>query len=106
MTIARPANSIRGESEIDVGGRKLKLRPTFENLVAAEQELGSLFAMVERAAESDLKIAEMATLIWHCLDAEDRPDREVVGSAIVKMGLVAATRPTRAVLTQVLQGQS
>ena len=106
MIAERPANPLRGETEIEINGRTIKLRPSFESLVAAEQELGSLFAMVERAAEGDLKIAEMATLIWHCLDIQDRPDRDAVGSAIIKMGLVAATTPTRAVLAQVLQGQS
>jgi Phage tail tube protein, GTA-gp10 len=43
------------------------LRPTFAALVAAEEELGPLFALVERAASGTLKLSEMVALFWHCL---------------------------------------
>ena len=39
-------NMARGEALIRVGGAELTLRPTFAALVAAEDELGSLFALV------------------------------------------------------------
>jgi Phage tail tube protein, GTA-gp10 len=56
------ANPARGEASILVGGERLVLRPSFEALVAAEEELGPLFALVERAAAGGLKLAEMAAL--------------------------------------------
>lgn len=103
MTAA--ANPLRGESTLIVAGRSFVLRPTFESLVLAEAELGSLFALVERAAAGALTLTEMSALLWHCLPPENRPDRAAVGKAVLAMGLVAATQPVRTVLAQVLQGQ-
>lgn len=100
-----PANPLRGEGMLIVAGVAHVLRPSFEHLVLAEAELGSLFALVERAAAGSLTIAEMTALLWHCLPAETRPERTAVGEALLAMGLVAATQPVRAVLAQVLQGQ-
>ena len=60
------ANAARGEAGLAIGGETLVLRPSFEALVAAEAELGSLFALVERAAEGRLTLAETAALFWHC----------------------------------------
>ncbi len=99
------ANPLRGESALTVAGAHHVLRPTFENLVLAEAELGSLFALVERAAAGALTLTEITTLLWHCLPTDQRPERAAVGQAVLAMGLVAATGPVRAVLAQVLQGQ-
>jgi len=99
------ANPLRGECALTVAGVPYVLRPSFEHLVLAEAELGSLFALVERAAAGALTLAEMTTLLWHCLPGETRPERTAVGEALLAMGLVAATQPVRAVLAQVLQGQ-
>lgn len=99
-------NPLRGEAALVVAGVTHVLRPSFENLVLAEAELGSLFALVERAAAGALTLTEMATLLWHCLPAEGRPDRLAVGQAVLAMGLVEATGPVRAVLAQVLQGEA
>ena len=104
MTAA--ANPLRGESVLMVAGVGYVLRPTFESLVLAEAELGSLFALVERAAAGALTLTEMTALLWHCLPPESRPDRAAVGQAVLTMGLVAATQPVRAVLAQVLQGEA
>lgn len=100
-----PANPLRGECALSVAGARYVLRPSFEHLVLAEAELGSLFALVERAAAGALTLAEMTALLWHCLPADARPERAAVGEALLAMGLVAATQPVRAVLAQVLQGQ-
>lgn len=100
----RPANAARGEASITLDGRTCVLRPSFEALVAAEEELGSLFALVERASSGALTIAEMAGLIWHCLPPDHRPDRAAVGQAVIGMGLVEAARPIRTILAQVLKG--
>ena len=100
----RPANELRGEACLVIAGEAHLLRPSFEHLVAAESELGSLFALVERAADGALTIAEIAALLWHCLPPEARPDRAAVGAAVIDMGLVKATQPVRAVLAQILEG--
>lgn len=102
--MTRIANPMRGEAAITIAGHDYLLRPTFEALVAAEEELGSLFAMVERVSQGSLGLAEMSALIWHCLPAANRPDRTTVGEAVLAMGLIEATRPLRAIFTQVLKG--
>jgi hypothetical protein len=101
------ANPVRGEAAFPVDGEAVRLRPSFEALVAAEEELGPLFALVERAAAGGLRLAEMAALFWHC--AEPRPEaltRERIGAAIVELGLAGATPALRVLLSQILQGGS
>lgn len=103
--MTRPANPLRGEAEFTLGSDCFVLRPSFDALVAAEQELGSLFAIVERASEGALTLTEITGLLWHCMAEDQRPNREVVGEAVLKCGLVAATKPIRIILAQVLQGR-
>tara|TARA_E500000305_G_scaffold106205_1_gene104506 strand:+ start:392 stop:715 length:324 start_codon:yes stop_codon:yes gene_type:complete len=107
MSEAAPAfaNSVRGEASIVIGGQSRVLRPTFSALVAAEEELGSLFALVERAAEGKLRLAEIATLFWHCLAQRDNLTREQVGEAVLSMGLAKTAKPLRVLLGQILQGR-
>ncbi|NCP13762.1 MAG: gene transfer agent family protein [Sphingomonadales bacterium] len=100
------ANPLRGECALAVNGLNYVLRPSFENLVLAEAELGSLFALVERAAGGALTLTEMTALLWHCLPIETRPERVAVGQAVLAMGMVSATGPVRAVLAQVLKGEA
>jgi hypothetical protein len=61
-----PANSVRGEASLRVGETDILLRPTFAALVPAEEEIGPLFALVERAAAGQLRLSEMVALFWHC----------------------------------------
>jgi hypothetical protein len=51
------ANAARGEATIYVKNAALMLRPTFAALVAAEEELGPLFALLERAADGRARTA-------------------------------------------------
>ena len=99
------ANPLRGEASIRIAGEVRTLRPSFAALVAAEEELGPLFALVERASEGQLRLAEIATLFWHCLQSRDGLTRDGVGEAILAGGLAAATRPLRALLAAILQGR-
>jgi len=99
------ANPVRGEAELCVGGQLLVLRPSFEALVAAETELGSLFALVERAAEGRLTLAETAALFWHCV--RERPEglsREQIGAAVAEAGLARVAPVLKGLLRQILQG--
>ena len=63
------ANPLRGEACLRVNGEMLVVRPSFAALVAAEEELGPLFTLVERAADGRLGLGEMIGLFWHCLVA-------------------------------------
>lgn len=99
-------NPVRGEAGLRVNGLELVLRPSFAALVAAEDELGPLFALVERAAAGGLKLSEMAALFWHCL--RDRPEpltRIAFNEAVAVAGLVAVTPALKVLLRQILQGQ-
>lgn len=89
-----------------VGASVYVLRPSFAALVAAEIELGPLFALVERAADGRLALGELACLFWHCV--KERPEaltREEVGEAVVEQGLAAVTSALRVLLGQILQGR-
>lgn len=82
------------------------LRPTFAALVAAEEELGPLFALVERAADGGLKLSQMVALFWHCRhDAAPGMSREEFSEAIAGAGLAAATPALKILLGQILGGQ-
>jgi hypothetical protein len=104
--VSATANPLRGEAVLRVGGTAHVLRPSFGALVAAEAELGPLFALVERAADGRLALGELAGLFWHCV--RDRPaelTREAVGEAVVAQGLAAVTPALRMLLGQILQGR-
>jgi len=99
-------NPLRGEAGVRVAGEMLVLRPSFAALVAAEGELGSLFALVERAAEGGLRLAEIVALFWHCLrDPPEGVTRDRLGEAVVEAGLAAAMPAVRALLSQVVRGR-
>ncbi len=104
--MTRAANEARGEAALQVRGETLLLRPSFAALVAAEEELGPLFALVERAAEGKFRLSEMAGLFWHCI--AERPDsctRERLGEALAEQGLAKATPVLKLLLMQILQGR-
>lgn len=103
--MSRPANALRGEAAILVQGRARLLRPSFAALVAAEEELGPLFALVERAGRGELRLSEIAALFWHCLAEPDGVSRDQMGEAVLAMGLVEAAKPLRVLLGQILQGR-
>ena len=100
------ANPHRGEASLEIGGSRLLLRPSFAALVAAEEELGPLFALVERAGNGQLRLGEMAALFWHCLVSRDGLDRDAVGNAVLQLGLAEASKPLRVLLGQILQGEA
>jgi hypothetical protein len=100
------ANPVRGECALRVDGCDLVLRPSFQALVAAEGELGPLFALVERAAAGTLGLGELVALFWHCLrDLPEGMTRERLGEAIVTLGLAKATPVLRVLLGQILAGR-
>lgn len=82
------------------------LRPSFAALVAAEEELGPLFALVERAASGQLKLSEMVALFWHCrFDVPADVTRDAFSDAVTVGGLATATPALKTLLGQILGGQ-
>ncbi len=105
MSDGQSANPARGEAALLVGGKPRVLRPTFACLVAAEEELGPLYALVERAGESRLRLSEVAALFWHCLAERGELTRDQIGEAVMAKGLAATAGPLRTLLYQILQGR-
>ena len=99
------ANPVRGEASLPIGHRQCLLRPSFDALVRAEEELGPLFALVERAGEGQLRLSEIAALFWHCADQHEELTRDTVGEAVLAMGLAGAAVPLRILLGEILRGQ-
>ena len=100
------ANPHRGEASLQVGGEILVLRPSFTALVAAEQELGSLFALVDRASEGELQLGEIAALFDHLSSGRaEGITRERIGEAVVETGLAGISPVLRKVLGQILKGR-
>ena len=99
-------NPVRGEAELRIAGERLVLRPSFSALVAAESEIGPLFAVVERAVEGRLGLSEMVGLFWHCL--RERPEgltREGFAEGVTAGGLAACTPALKMLLGQILAGR-
>lgn len=97
------ANTARGEAVLRTENAAFMLRPTFAALAAAEEELGSLFALVERAADGQLRVTEMVALFWHCR-TNVAPDLslEDFAEVVVEVGLSAATPVLKSLLAQIL----
>ncbi len=99
----QPANVLRGEVALRLDGRDLVLRPSFAALVAAEEELGPLGALIERAAAGDLRVRDMASLFWHC--AQDRPESRADFEAdLIAEGLATLLPVYRALLARIFGG--
>lgn len=104
--MSEAANTLRGEAELELNGKRLILRPSFAALVAAEEELGSLFDLVERAANGRLRLSEIVGLFWHVI--KDRPDdltRDDFGEGMMALGLAGVTPALKILLKQILQGR-
>lgn len=100
--MSRSVNPVRGEASV----AGIMLRPSFAALVAAEEELGPLFALVERAAAGKLKLSEMVALFWHCrFEAPADVSRDAFSDAVADAGLAAATPALKTLLGQILGGQ-
>lgn len=95
------ANPSRGEAWL----LNWVLRPSFDALVAAEEELGPLFTLVERAASGQLRLSEMVALFWHCLKERDDLSRESFAEIIAEAGLAAVTPALKTLLGQILAGR-
>lgn len=98
-------NMERGEAALEVGGETLAIRPSFGALVAAEAEIGPLFALVDRVADGKLSLADLVALLWHCLVDRDRMTREALGEAVLAVGLARVTPVLKAVVQQILAGK-
>jgi hypothetical protein len=80
-------------------------RPTYAALVAAEAEIGSLFALLERTGDNRVTLAEMVALLWHC--QRDTPPvyrRDVFAEMLCALGLAKITPVYRQLIEAALAG--
>lgn len=90
-------NPLRGEVSLPLDGRTVVLRPTFSALLAAEQEIGSLFQMLDRAGSGDVRLTDISGLFWHCA-ADPGCDRPVFEGRLLAVGAAALLEAYRALL--------
>lgn len=98
------ANPYRGEAALLINGAEHILRPSFSALVAAEEELGPLLALVERASAGELRLSEIVALFWHCLRDRAGLDRSEFADGVSRLGLAVCAPILRCLLVQVLKG--
>jgi hypothetical protein len=104
--VSAPANGLRGEVALVLGGHELVLRPTFAALVAAETEAGSLGTLLQRASEGDVRLGDVAALLWACGRAAwPSGGRDSFEEALAEAGLAAALPAYRALLSQAFLGR-
>ena len=102
---APPANPARGEATLTLAGQPMTVRPSFAALVAAEQEVGPLFALVETAAAGKLTLADTVALIFHCLvDKPGDMTTQSLGDEIVQVGIAVLTPVLQTLLGQIIKG--
>lgn len=103
---AAPANRLRGEVAIRLGGRDYVLRPTFQALCEIETRTGrGIVALARRTAAGDVGVAETAAIVTAGLRAAGEPATfDTVGRLILEAGLAACVPAVTAFLTAALGG--
>jgi Phage tail tube protein, GTA-gp10 len=94
------ANHMRGEIQL----QDWVLRPSFENLVAAEAEIGSLFALIEAAGAGKILFSQMMALLWHCIDDRHALTRAEFEADMMRRGIAQITPVFRSLLEMILAG--
>jgi hypothetical protein len=85
-------------------GGEIELRPSFAALVHAEEEVGPLFALVERAAAGQMSLREMTALFWHCAQAPEGMTRDQFSEAVMALGIAKATPTLKKLIGVILSG--
>jgi hypothetical protein len=90
---------------LTLGDIRMTCRPSYAALVAAEAEVDSLFALVERASSGTLKLSELVAVLWHCrVDPPADLTRDGFAAACVDAGLAHITPVFRQLMEQALGG--
>lgn len=93
------ANPHRGEVSLSLSGQVYRLRPSFDALVAAEAEIGSLIALVERAGSGTVTLKDIAVLLHCCAQAGGHDvTREAFAQALLREGIASSVVPLRTIL--------
>ncbi len=88
-----------------LGDHSFSFRPSYAALVAAEDDIGPLFALVERASSGTMKLSEMIAMLWHCrVDMLPDMTRADFAAHCVEAGLAHVTPLFRRLMEQALGG--
>jgi hypothetical protein len=94
-------NFLRGEATLGA----YHFRPGYAALVAAEAEIGSLFALLERTGDNSVTLSDMMALLWHCLrDAPATLTRAQFDEDIFARGIAQITPVYRCLIEAALTG--
>jgi len=97
------ANIQRGEASLTLGATVYRLRPSFEALVAAEAEVGSLIALVERAGAGTLQLKDIVVLLHSCALAGGHDvTRDAFAEAVLSEGVAATILPLKTILNSLM----
>jgi phage tail protein X len=89
---------------LPLGAASVCLRPSFQALLAAESEIGSLARAIERAADGDVRLADLSALFWHCGGAGTGVTRATFEASLEAAGLGVLLPAYRALLARVFAG--
>ncbi|MEM8799694.1 MAG: gene transfer agent family protein [Pseudomonadota bacterium] len=84
------ANPHRGEVELRLSIGLFRLRPSFERLVAAEAEVGSIISLLDAAAKGEVRLGVMAPFLWAIADPKPECTRECFLAAVAGQGITAS----------------
>lgn len=98
-------NSARGEVALQLGTVTYTLVPSYANLVAAEQAVGPLFAIIDEAGNGRLSLVKLMSVLWCCVEPKSATlFQDVFCEACMKAGLVRLTPVFRMLIEQALGG--
>lgn len=97
------ANRLKGDIDIELGGKKYLLRPTFEGLLEIEDKAGvGLSQILHRFINKDWSMKHVAAVIYGGLlhYGEKAPSFEEVGKKIVADGVKSFLTPSVILLSK------
>ena len=100
------ANPQRGEVEIELGGRRFVMRPSFQAIAEMEKQTGrGLIELLQSLSDGGLKVSELAAIITAGLKAAGEPARyDKVGALLLEGGLEGIVPPVGEFLVGALTG--
>ena len=97
-------NKIRGEVELELDGKKYRLVPSMKNILALEEQAGSLVGMFNRLVMSDFRFSDLLTVVDVFLMGEDKPTRAQLEDIVFEDGLTRFVEPVTRLVGNCLGG--
>jgi hypothetical protein len=101
------SNPERGDVEIELGGQKFVMRPTFEAMVQMEQATGiGMLDLALRAGGGTLGISETTHIICAGITAAtgNRATFDKFGPMVFKKGIMSTIKPVADLMANALSG--